>query len=187
VTKLKDKETTSFTDEQGRKLKVTREGRDILMKDSKSGEEFRVPLKKLSEGLEKKFRSIPDQKLADMEEKDLRKLQKKYEYVLNNKGTNLSEKQKKFLISEKNRIKDFGDNRVINRAIREANDEKAKQRDLLKFRAKELQEKMDDAVTTREQGRISSAISDIYKRLQSDELKDRYSLSPEERAKVLGG
>ena len=135
---------------------------------------------------EVKRRSIPDQELADMDSKSLGKLKKSYQKVLEGAGPRLSDDQRKFLKSELTRIKDFDDMLKINNAVREGNQERSKKRDLLKFRLDELQDKLDDAVTVREQQRISSAISDTKKRLQSDELKDRYQLSPEEKSRALG-
>jgi hypothetical protein len=185
VMKLRDGEKAMFTDEQGNRITATREGKNIVMKTKESKEEFVVSRDSISGNREVKRRSIPDQQLADMDGKSLAKLRKSYQKVLSGTGPRLSEEQTKFLKSELSRISDFDDSRKVNKAIRGANEERSKKRDLLKFRIKELQEKMDNAVTIREQQRISSAISDTNKRLQSDELKNRYELSPEERSRAL--
>jgi len=185
VMKLRDGEKAMFTDEQGNRITATREGKNIVMKTKESKEEFVVSRDSISGNKEVKRRSIPDQQLADMDGKSLAKLRKSYQKVLSGTGPRLSEEQTKFLKSELTRIKDFDDILKLNKAIRGANEERSKKRDLLKFRIKELQEKMDDAVTIREQQRLSSAISDANKRLQSDELKNRYELSPEERSRAL--
>lgn len=185
VMKLKDGEKAMFTDEQGNRITAIREGKYIVMKTQKSKEEFVASRDSISGSKEVKRRSIPDQQLANMDSKSLAKVRESYQKVLSGTGPRLSEEQTKFLKSELARIKDFDDLLKLNKAIREANEERSKKRDLLKFRIKELQEKMDDAVTIRDQQRISSAISDANRRLQSDELKNRYELSPEERSKAL--
>jgi len=185
VMKLKENEKTMFTDEQGKRITATRERANIVMKVKGSKEEFVASRESIAGGKEVKRRSIPDQKLADMDSKSLEKLRKSYQKVLEGAGPRLSDGQGKFLRSELTRIKDFDDILKINKAIRDANEGRSKKRDLLRLRIRELQDKMDDAVTIREQERISSAISDTNKRLQSDELKDRYELSPEEISRAL--
>ena len=128
-------------------------------------------------------RKLTEQQIANMDTPKLQEVNSQVKGAIKSAVKNkLSVEQVGHLKSNLKATDEELATRDRNSMLRVENDKRNKLRRTLQMRLRELQDKMDDAATMKEQARYSTAIADLTRRLGSEDLKT--TLDPREIGKV---